>query len=96
MKKLAICRKTRYNKAERVNPHESRREPTMPRPGGTAKFPLIVAAAVDADLLTRLDRWAAHQEMTKSELLRALIQAHVPDLRKLTPRLPRHTEGERP
>jgi hypothetical protein len=58
----------------------------MPRPAGTGKFPLTVAAAVDRPLKQRLDDWAAHQRCTPSQLLRELIQAHVPDLRRLAPR----------
>jgi metal-responsive CopG/Arc/MetJ family transcriptional regulator len=65
----------------------------MPRPGGHARFPRLVAAAVDADLLTRLDDWARHQKVTKSQLIRDLITQHVPDLRKLSPRAPQRVDG---
>ena len=58
----------------------------MPRPGGHVKFPLIIAAAVDRLLFERLDDWAAHQEVTKSQLIRDLITQHIPDLRRLAPR----------
>jgi predicted DNA-binding protein len=58
----------------------------MPRPGGHARYPRLIAAAVDADLFARLDDWAQHQDVTKSQLLRSLIEAHIPDLRKLAPR----------
>ena len=65
----------------------------MPRPAGTGKFPLTVAAAVDRPLKQRLDDWAAHQDVTKSQLIRDLIEAHIPDLRKLAPRTPRRVDG---
>jgi hypothetical protein len=55
----------------------------MPRPGGHAKYPRLVAAAVDQPLKQRLDDWAAHQACTTSQLIRDLIAHHIPDLRKL-------------
>jgi hypothetical protein len=65
----------------------------MPRLGGHARFPHLVAA-VDADLWARLDDWARHQEVSKSELIRDLIAQHVPDLQKLPRCAPRRVTAE--
>jgi hypothetical protein len=58
----------------------------MPRAAGYAKYPLIVAAPVDLALFERLEQWAELQEVSRTQVIRDLIEAHIPDLRKLAPR----------
>ena len=58
----------------------------MPRPAGYAKYPLIVAAPVNLALFERLEQWAALQEVSRAQVIRDLIEAHIPNLRKLSPR----------
>jgi hypothetical protein len=71
-----------YNRLQSTHQEET----PMPRPAGYAKYPLIVAAPVNVALFERLEEWAKFQEVSKAEVLRNLIEQHIPDLRKLSPR----------